>query len=94
MYDEKLYVPEYENENSIFYFVREPSINKMKDIIHLKKYEEYLNFMEGTARSIHLDNFCYEGILILDGSFTIPITYNEKIKISIGNNRIKTIKSI
>ena len=34
MYDDKLYVPEYENENSFFYFVREPSINKMKDFIH------------------------------------------------------------
>jgi len=93
MYNDKLYVPEYENENSIFYFVREPGFKKMKEN-QIDDYVNYLNFMEGTAKSIELENFCYEGILILDGSFMIPIDYNEKINISIGKNKIKTIRSI
>jgi hypothetical protein len=97
MYNEKLYMPQYENENSIFYFIREPSLRRFGNgngNDNINEHINYLNFMEGTAKLITLDNFCYEGILILDGSFEVPLEYNDKIKILIGDKKIKTLGNI
>jgi hypothetical protein len=93
MYEEKIYMPNYDNENSIFYFIREPSLKPSKGVEE-SEYIEYLKYMEGSAKSIELQNFCFEGVLILDGSFEIPVDYNQKIKISIGNNMIKTCEKL
>jgi hypothetical protein len=90
--DNKLYMPQFEgsSEDSIFYFVREANIRSLKENCEINEYEKYLNFMEGSAKSIELENFCYEGNLIVDGSFTIPVDYNQKITISVGDKKIKT----
>ncbi len=98
MYNDKLYIPEHENENKIFYFVREPGFRKYdhdksegdSNVMH--DYVDYLTFMEGTAEVITLESFCFEGVLILDGSFTIPVSYNDVMKIKIGDNKIRTFK--
>jgi hypothetical protein len=85
-------MPSYENKNSIFYFVREPSFKS--GITDENEFIDYMKYMEGSAKFIQLENFCYEGILILDGSFSIPVDYNKKIKISIGNCTIKTCNKL
>jgi hypothetical protein len=83
-------MPNYENENSIFYFVREPSLrpsfNQTPD-----EYAEYLKFMEGSAKLVTLKNYCFEGVLILDGSFSIPVSYNSLISVKVGDKKLKTI---
>jgi NAD kinase len=80
------------NQDSIFYFVREPSLKS--NFPDVEKHIEYLNFMEGSAKAMSIDNFCYEGILILDGSFTIPVDYNEQLQVIIGNKNIKTLSKL
>jgi hypothetical protein len=90
MYNDKLYIPEYENENNIFYFVREPSLKSYAND-EIDDYVKYLKFMEGSANTITLENYCYEGILILDGSFTIPVDYYNLIKIGNCDKKINTI---
>lgn len=87
MFNNKIYIPEYKNENSIFYFVREPGLNPVK----YPEYVQYLNFMEGVAKTINLSNYNYDGVLILDGSFPIHLNYNEQIKICVGDSKINTI---
>lgn len=98
MYNDKLFIPDYKDENSIFYFIREPSLRTYKgdenDKVKIEEYADYLNFMEGTANKISLESHCYEGVLILDGSFTIPVDYNDKIKIEVGDKEITTIKKL
>ncbi len=49
-----------------------------------------MNFFEGSAKCIEIQNYCYEGNLIVDGSFTIPVDYNDKIKIRLGVHKIIT----
>lgn len=87
----KFYMPKFDTkDDSIFYFIREANVKPFKDSIGIKEYEKYLNFMEGSAKCLEIQNFCYEGNLIVDGSFTIPVDYNEKIKISLGEKKIIT----
>ncbi len=83
-------MPNYENENSIFYFIREPSL---KPNINLTsdEYSEYLKFMEGSSKFINIKNYCFEGVLILDGSFSIPVFYNDLISVKVGDKKLKTI---
>ena len=91
LYNNKVYIPSNDNENSIFYFVREPAIRKRSNFTNLQDYSEYLKFMEGSAKSLKIKNFCYEGILILDGTFTVPVLYNDLINISVGENKVRTL---
>jgi nicotinamide riboside kinase len=93
MYQDKIYMPNYENENSIFYFVREPSLKPNKGIDDME-YIEYMKYMEGSAKKIEMENYCFEGVLILDGSFLIPVDYNKTITISIGDCKIKTCEKL
>lgn len=90
LYNNKVYINNYENENSIFYFVREPAIKNINNFSNEQEYLEYLKFMEGSVKMLKIKNYCYEGILILDGTFTIPVTYNDLINIRIGENKVKT----
>jgi hypothetical protein len=91
LYNNEVYIPTYDNENSIFYFVREPGISNFKDWKNEDEYLEYLKFMEGSANSLKIRNYCYEGVLILDGTFTIPLNYDDLIKVRIGDYKIKTL---
>jgi len=91
LYNNEVYIPTYDNENSIFYFVREPGIRTFKDNINEDEYLEYLKFMEGSSNSLKIKNYCYEGVLILDGTFTIPLNYDDLLKVEIGDNKIKTL---
>ena len=91
LYNNKVYIPQYDNENSIFYFVREPAIKRISNFTSEQDYSEYLKFMEGSAKSLKIRNFCYEGVLILDGTFTVPLTYNDQINISVGENKVRTL---
>jgi len=91
LYNNKVYIPNYDNENSIFYFVREPGIGKINNFPSEPDYLEYLKFMEGSAKSLKIRNFCYEAVLILDGTFTVPVTYNDLISISVGENKVRTL---
>lgn len=91
LYNNEVYIPTYDNENSIFYFVREPGIRKFKDAIDEDEYLEYLKFMEGSSNSLKIRNYCYEGILILDGTFTIPVKYDDLLTVKIGDYKIKTL---
>lgn len=91
LYNNKVYIPNYDNENSIFYFVREPAIRKITNFPNEDEYLEYLKSMEGSAKSLKIRNFCYEGVFILDGTFTVPITYNDVINISVGENKVRTL---
>lgn len=90
MYKQKIFLPNYENENSIFYFVREPNLKPNKGLT-VDQYDKYLNFMEGAAKTISINNYCFEGTLILDGSFSIPVSYNDIISVKVGDKKLKTI---
>lgn len=92
LYNNKIYIPEHKDTNSIFFFVREPGLSQGNRTE--EEYIRYLGFMEGSADKITLENYCYEGILILDGSFTVPIEYNEKIEIRLSDKIIKTIDKL
>jgi hypothetical protein len=92
LFNNKIYIPNYEHDNSIFYFVREPSIRPFNEnMINVDEYIKYLHFMEGSAKKIKLKNFCFEGMLIMDGSFSIPLVYDEELEITVGNSIIKSI---
>jgi hypothetical protein len=94
LYNNKVYIPENNSENSIFYFVREPAIKSFNSSMsksNLDDYIQYLNFMEGSAKSIKLQNFCFEATLIMDGSFTIPLNYDEHLEISSEDRYIRTL---
>lgn len=91
LYNNKVYIPSYDNENAIFYFVREPAIRRSSNFTNEQEYSDYLKFMEGSANNLKIRNFCYEGILILDGTFTVPVMYNDTINISIGENKVRTL---
>jgi hypothetical protein len=91
MYNENN-IPKHEDTNSVFYFIREPNLKPFNNgSIH--EYIDYLHLMEGSANSISLENFCYEGCLILDGSFEISVNYNDIVKIQISNEKISTFNN-
>lgn len=92
LYKNKVYIPNSENENSIFYFVREPGIKNIKSFSSEQEYIDYLKFMEGSVKMLKITNFCYEGILILDGTFTIPVKHDDVIKVKIGDDKVKTLQ--
>lgn len=91
LYNNKVYLSNSDNDNSIFYFVREPGIKNRANFRTEHDYREYLTFMEGSVKSLQIKNFCYEGILILDGTFTIALKHDDTIKIEIGSDKVKTL---
>lgn len=90
MFNEKVYIPDYKNKDSIFYFIREPSIKGYGSCIG--EYEDYLNFFEGSCHTLKLENYCFEGNIILDGSFNVNVNYNEDIEVNISDRKLRTIE--
>jgi hypothetical protein len=89
LFKHKIHLTETKKKDNIYYFIREPNIR-----INNTNEEElikYLELMEGNADKIVFDNHCFQGQLILDGSFEIPLKYNDKIEIKAENNKILTI---
>jgi len=93
LYREKIYIPDYQEGNNIYYYVREPGI-KFEDKSTKEEYLKYLNFMEGTAQSIVITNYCYGAILLFDGAYSQEIPYNEKIHIKLTDYYVKSIESV
>jgi len=94
LFKNRVYVPPENdsNEKEIFYFVREPSM-RTKNVFG-QQYIDFLNFMEGKANKIIIDSYCYEGRLVLDGSFKVDVDYDERLEITGGIKNIKTEKKI
>ena len=51
LYLQEVYNSEHNDENSIFYFIREPGLKNLQNFPSEKDYAEYLNFMEGTVNA-------------------------------------------
>ena len=94
LFKNRVYVPPENdsNEKEIFYFVREPSM-RTKNVFG-QQYIDFLNFMEGKANTIIIDSYCYEGRLVLDGSFKVDVDYDERLEITGGRKNIKTAEKI
>lgn len=92
MFNDKVYIPDYVDKDSIFYFIREPSIRNPMN--YKGDYEEYLNFFEGNCHKLKIENYCFEGNIILDGSFNIPINYNEDIVVNMSDKKLRTIETL
>lgn len=89
LYKNKIYLPEHDDDKSIFYFVREPSLQVRKP--SQEEYISFIKFMEGSAKSVKIESFCYEGVLAIDGSFEFPVSYNDVIDIKVADKSVKTL---
>ena len=58
------------------------------------EYLDYLNFMEGTAKSIIITNYCYGAILLFDGAYNHEVPYNERIHIRSTDKSVRSIDSV
>lgn len=82
-------------KNKIFYYINESSIFRpMKGVPYEEIYAKY-KLLEGCVDNITLKSFCYEGNLIIDGSFQKTLDYGEEFELSvIGNDYLLTIEKM
>ena len=83
-----------ENKNKLFYFISQPTIYKPKK--EISNEEAYLKYklLEGCVDTIKLKSYCYEGDLIIDGSFEKTLNYGDEIVLSVSNNKLRTIEKL
>ena len=79
-----------ESSDKIFYFVREPLYSTSK---HLDDYSK-LKLYEGEVKKIKVKSHCYEGSLIVDGSFVKHLDYNDSFELSIDKQKLRTVNYI
>jgi len=80
------------DDDNLHYLVREPSM-RTKNVFG-QKYIDFLNYMEGSSHKIVVDSYCYDGLLVIDGSFKVKVNYDERIEITGGSKTIKTIEPL
>ncbi len=80
------------SSNKMYYFIREPIISPPETL----NFEEYFKYklLEGSVSKIKIKSFCYEGGLIVDGSFVKSVDYNEDFYITLDENQLRTIERI
>lgn len=80
------------NSNKIYYFIREPLLKKPEKF-NKEEYDNY-KILDGSSNDMMIKSFCYEGALIVDGSFMKKVDYNEEFYLSIADNKLRTIENI
>lgn len=92
MYD-KDYIPDTKDQNSVFYYVREPhiSINMLNNLKMVEDYMRYSECLEGISDKISLQSFGFDSFFVLDGFFEVPVSYHDIFEVSKSDKKLRTI---
>jgi hypothetical protein len=87
------YIPETQEKNSVFYYVREPhiSINMQNNLKMVQDYIRYLKCLEGVSDRIRLQSFGFDSFFVLDGFFEVPVSYHDIFEVSTSDKKLRTI---
>lgn len=80
-----------DDKNKIFYYVREPMYNY--DNKNINEYLKY-KFFEGKVTKLSLKSYCYEGNLIVDGSFVRNLRYGDSFDLSVDDEKLRILEKI
>lgn len=80
-----------EDKDKIFYYVREPMYNY--DNKNINEYLKY-KFFEGKVNKLSLKSYCYEGNLIVDGSFVRNLRYGDSFHLSVDEEKLRILEKI